>query len=83
MLCFTLITSITACCHFSVTNMDIGYQYKKQEQQLSEQQKTPFFRCWFCRDSNREQLLQKSFFKKRVLAVDLHAPTSEAVAGYL
>lgn len=82
MLCFTVITFVTACCHFSLTNMGMGYQHKTQEQ-LSEQQKT-LFRCWFWRDANREPLLQKYFKKKKILlAVDLHAPTSEAVAGYL
>lgn len=62
-----------------------GYRLPIQNQeQLSEQQIPPFFRSWLCRDANREQLLQKSFFfKKSLLAVHLHAPTSEAVAGYL
>lgn len=62
-----------------------GYRLPIQNQeQLSEQQTPPFFRSWLCGDAKREQLLQKSlFFKKSLLAVDLHAPTSEAVAGYL
>lgn len=79
--CFTLIPF--GLCWFSVINMDVGYPYKTRNSSLSN-------KLLLSSQVDCVELLKKSnccknlcFLKKSLLAVDLHAPTSVAVAGYL